>query len=171
MNVTENDIIAAYMPHIKHICQGKWLNLEPEDRESEAVFFFMCALRSFSLDSGNFWKDYCEALSPYMDGLNRCAPSHYYKKKYSLDCPILTHNDKSPMTLLDILEGPGLDETTLFVESFMETLVPEDKDILHDLMDKASYAFVARDHHLTAYSLKKRLEKIGMAYIKKQCDF
>ena len=167
MNVTENDIIVAYMPHIKHICQGKWPNLEPEDRESEAVLFFIYALRSLPLDSGNFWEDYCEALVLYMDSLNRRAPSRYYKKEYSLDCPILTHNDKSPMTLLDILESSSQDETTLLVESFMETLELEDKDILHDLMDKVPYAFVARRHHLTVYSLKKRLEKIGMAYIEK----
>jgi hypothetical protein len=86
-NITENDVILFYRPHIKQICQGRWPNLEPKDRESEATLYFICALRSFPLNCGHFWEDYCDALIPYMDQLNRIAPSRYFSKECSLDYP------------------------------------------------------------------------------------
>lgn len=163
--VTENDVISVYMPRIKQFCRGKWPNLEPEDRESEAALYFVCALRSFPIACGHFWEDYCNALIPYMDRLNRIAPSRYFKKEDSLDRPINVDHTESEMTLFDILEGSSLDESSLSVESFMKTLSTEDQDIIRNLMKKVPRASVARKHHLSAYALKKRLDEIGKSYI------
>ena len=74
----EGEIFELALSHIEKICCGKWLNLEPDDRASEASYFFICALRSLHLDSGYFTVDYKTALIPYMDELNRKTPSRYY---------------------------------------------------------------------------------------------
>lgn len=164
-NITENDVILFYMPRIKQFCHGRWPNLEPEDRESEAVFYFICALRSFPLNCGHFWEDYCNALVSYMDHLNRITPSRYFRKEYSLDCTIKTNNCEGEITLFDILEGPGLDESSLSVESFIKALSSEDSAIIHDLIEEIPLAAVAQKHNLSVYSLRKRLYKIGTIYM------
>lgn len=167
ITITENDVISVYMPRIKRFCRGKWPNLEPEDRESEATLYFVCALRSFPIGCGHFWEDYCNALIPYMNHLNRIAPPRYFKKEHSLDHPISMDHAKSAMTLLDILKGPDLDESSLSVESFIETLSSEDQEIIRDLMKKVPRTLVARKHHLSIYALKKRLDEIGKLYIER----
>ena len=68
---TEEIALRLAMPHIRKICHGKWLNLEPEDRVSEAAYFFVCAFRSIPLGTGNFIPDYEDALVPYMNEHNR----------------------------------------------------------------------------------------------------
>ena len=89
-----------------------------------------------------------------MDQLNRVTPSRYFAKVYSLDCPINTRNPDSKITLFDILEGPYLDDSSFFVDSFIETLSLRDNDIIRDLMEKVPRALVARKHNLSLNSLK-----------------
>lgn len=145
MNVTEGDVLLRFLPHIKQICQGRWPNLEPEDREAEAAIFFVCALRSFPLNGGHFWEDYCAALTPYMNRVNQTAPSRYYSKEYSLDRPIRTNNSEREITLSDILVGSDYDESSLYVEAFIETRSEEEKAIIRELIDQKSRAMVARE--------------------------
>lgn len=164
-NITENDVMLRYMPRVKQICRGRWLNLEAEDRESEAAFFFVCALRSFPLSCGHFWEDYCNALIFYMDQLNKVALPRYFRKEYSFDSTIKTNNLDGEITLFDILEEPGLDESSLSVKSFIKALSPEDSAIIHELIEEVPLATVAQKHNLSSYSLKKRLCKIGTIYM------
>lgn len=100
-----------------------------------------------------------------MNQLNRIAPSRYFSKERSLYYPINANHFEGKITLFDLLEGPGLDESSLYVKSFVETLSLADRAIIHDFMGKVPRSLVAKKHNLSVYVLKKRLERIGTAYL------
>lgn len=163
-DVTENDVLILYLPRIKQMCYGRWTNLEPEDRQAEAALFFLYMLRRPYLNCRYFWKEYCDALVPHMDHLNRIAPSRYFKE-CSLDCPINTKDFQGKLTLLDVLGRIDSDESLLYVKEFIKTLNQEDEAIVHDLEEGLSRASVARKHQISVYALKKRLNKACALYM------
>ena len=168
--VTENDVLTFYLPRIKQVCYGRWVNLEPEDRHAEAALFFLYVLRRPYLNYKYFWKEYCDALVPHMNHLNRTAPSRY-SKQCSLYRPVSTNYFQEKLILLDVLGRIDSDESLLYVKAFINTLQQEDRTIVCELIAGWSRASVARTHRLSAYALKMRLNKIYESYMEESKMF
>lgn len=161
---TESRMVELALPHIKKLCYRKWMNLEWEDRLAEASYFFICATRSFPIDSGHFMKDYSAALIPYMDLLNRKAPPRFYKCEASLDQRMAARNGDSTWSLYEILEDPNLDGSVVFTAAFLRSLPKQQQSILRDWMDGYTKAEIARKYGLLMAELIKLLLQIGQKY-------
>lgn len=118
----EERAMLLLMPHLKALCHRKWSNLEPEDRLSEAVLFTLCAIRSLPINSGHFIPDLNATLLPHMDKQNRKAPSRFYGCDQSLDCQMATSNGDDSWNLYAILTGSEIDESSIMVHSFLNSL-------------------------------------------------
>lgn len=118
----EEQAILLLMPHLKNLCHRKWPNLEPEDRLSEAVLFTLCAIRSLPTNSGHFISDLNATLLPHMDKQNRNTLSRFYGRDQSLDCQMATSNGDDSWTLYATLTGSEIDESSIMLDSFMDSL-------------------------------------------------
>ena len=158
----EEKLLIMAMPHIKKLCYGKWKNLEPEDRVSEALLFFVCAYRSLPINTGHFMSDYVTALTPYMNERNSETPSRYYGRAPSLD----QKHDDSRWSLYEVFQGSVIDETVLPVASFLGSLPARSQSIIDDLMDEdLSREEIAQKYGLPAYAFNGLLETILDDYI------
>lgn len=127
----EEEAIALFRKHIEHYCIGRWINIEPEDRLSEAMLTFCQALRTFPLDKGRFWPSYIRMLHGSLDELNRATPSPYFGRHLSLDKQYHVGQDGALATMLDFLPGPADDDTLLGVASFLRALTGQQRLVLN----------------------------------------
>ena len=161
----EEQAILLLMPYLKKLCHGRWPNLEPEDRLSEAVLFTLCAIRSLPVNSGHFIPDLNKTLFPYMDEQNCKAPSRFYGRDRSLDCQIDTNNGDSGWNLYAVLTGSEIDDSSVMVRSFFRTLPGWQKNLLLDLEEKGlSRSAAAHKYQMSVYTLKKTLRQLWADY-------
>lgn len=141
----EKEVLMLFFPHIEEYCKCRWMNIEPEDRISEACVQFCNAFRQFPLGSGHFWHDYIKFLTPYMDDLNRRTPSLRFERNLSLDRPYCGFNSQNTVTLLDYLPDRTTDETALYVDAFKKSLSQQSREIIDALEQGIARTVVARD--------------------------
>ncbi len=159
----EDRIILAAIPRIMLVCQGKWLNLEFEDRFAEALLLFIEKLRSEPLTSGHFFKDYLNLLTEYMDKLNRKTPSLQYGH-FSLDASITGPKE-------DELNGHGIlpsglsDFSRLLAAEFISSLNNEERQIVYLRMYGYGKKEVSRALNMSVYQLEKTLSNIRHHYV------
>ena len=159
----EERTILILLPYLKKLCYGKWLNLEPEDRLSEAALFTLCATRSLPLTSGHFIPDLNAAIFPHMKELNRKTPSRFYAQHYSLDRQRATSNGDS-WGLRDVLTGSELDDSVIMIRSYLRSLPCWKRELLLDLAEGLSKSAAARKHQMSVYMLDKTVKQLWEDY-------
>ena len=128
----EEEMVRIAWPHIQALCRRRWCALEPEDRFSEALYFFVCALRSLPIHTGHFFEDYQAGLSLYMSAL--CKSSERYKS-LSLDSAVSRSGRMTTWKPYDYLSSSQVSiEDTVLVRLFTETLPPDEKHLLQDYL-------------------------------------
>ena len=161
----EEQAMLLLMPHLKNFCHRRWSNLEPEDRLSEAVLFTLCAIRSLPINSGHFISDLNATLLLYMDKQNRKTPSRFYGCDQSLGCQIATSNDDDSWNHYAILTGSEIDESSIMLDSFMDSLPHWQKNLLRDLIDEGlSRSAAALKYGMSVYKLEKILMNLWADY-------
>lgn len=159
----EDRIILAAIPRIRFLCQGRWLNLEFEDRLAEALLFFVEALRSLPLTTGHFFKDYWELFSAYMDKLNRKTPSLRFGH-FSLDEPLAgtAENDINGYDI--ILHSYLSDFSRPLAEEFISSLTDDEREIVRLRMSGYGKRETSRALDMSVYQLEKMLGNIRRRY-------
>lgn len=161
----ETQAILLLMPYLTKLCQGRWQNLEPEDRLSEAVLFTVCAIRSLPINSGHFITDLNARLVPHMDEQNRQAPSRFYGRDRSLDYQISANNCDSSWNLYAILAHPETGYSAVVMRSFLKSLPDWQKNLLCDLQEQGlPKSAAALKYGMSVYKLEKILMKLWADY-------
>lgn len=161
----EEQAMLLLMTHLKNLCHRRWSNLEPEDRLSEVVLFTLCAIRSLSINSGHFIPDLNATLSLYMDEQNRKTPSRFYGCDQSLDGQMATSNGDDSWNLYAILSGSEIDESSIMVHSFLNSLPDWQKNLLRDLQEQGlPKSAAALKYGMSVYTLDKILMKLWADY-------
>lgn len=158
----EDRIVLAAIPVIKAICRGKWLNLEPEDRVSEALLLFVEDLRSIPLTSGHFFKDYRAHLPERMDKLNRETPSLRFGRS-SLDA-IITGIKNDGVNGYGILHSHLSDFSRPSVDEFISSLTDDESKIVLLRMSGFGKLETSRVLNMSVYRLEKVLGDIRRRY-------
>lgn len=161
----EQDALIWFDPFIESECDGRWFNLELEDRISEARLIFCQALRMFPLGSGHFWDDYLKMLHPYMDELNRQTPSLKYPVACSLDRPYRNDSSTKSVSLMDTIKGCGMDSTRLEVASFKQSLQEHEKAILCSLEQRLSRKAISLQLGISPHILSRTIRQLGIRYL------
>ena len=159
----EDRIVSAALPVIRFLCLGKWLNLEYEDRVSEALLFFVVMLRSVPLTTGHFFKDYWNHFSEYMDRLNRKTPSLRFGH-FSLDAPIAGAEEDS-VNGYGIVHSHLSDFSRLSVAEFISSLADDERLIVSLQMSGYSKQETSRELNMSVYRLEKVLGEIRCHYM------
>ncbi len=159
----EDRIVSAALPIIRVLCQGRWLNLEYEDRVAEALLFFVVMLRSMPLTTGHFFKDYWGYFSEYMDRLNLKTPSMRFGH-FSLDA-IITGAEDDGVNGYGILRSYLSDFSRLSVAEFISSLTDDERQIVLLRMSGYGKQEASRALDLSVYQLEKVLSDIRHHYI------
>ena len=157
----EDRIVSAALPIIMILCQGRWLNLEYEDRVSEAMLLFIEDLRSKPLTSGHFFKDYRLHLPERMNKLNRKTPSLRFGR-FSLDAPRAGTEDG--VNGYGVLHSHLSDFSKLSVVEFISSLTGGERKIVLLLMSGYGKRETSRALNMSAYQLEKALSDIRRCY-------
>lgn len=158
----EDRIIAAAIPIIRRLCQGRWLNLEFEDRYAEALLYFVEMLRSMPLTTGHFFKDYLDRVSAYLDKLNRKTPSMRFGH-FSLDAPI-AGSEGDEIDGYCVLPSCISDFSKPLADAFISSLPDDERRIVCLRMSGCSKQEAARELNMSAYRLEKALDSIQRRY-------
>ncbi|NCC67033.1 MAG: hypothetical protein EOM14_02395 [Clostridia bacterium] len=154
------------MPRIKAFCAHKWQNLEPEDRLSEALTILFESIRLTPLNGAEaFWSYYISALCPYMDELNKNAPSLRFPKESSLDKKINWQNETTEMSRYVAIKGSTFDETRCFATDFLLHLKEEERNILIDLLIGKSKKAICTERSMNQSELNSVLDTIGKFFL------
>ena len=159
----EDRIVLAALPVIRLLCLGKWLNLEYEDRVSEALLFLIVMLRSMPLTTGHFFKDYWGRFSEYMDRLNRKTPSLRFSH-FSLDATI-AGAEEGRVNGYGIVRSHLSDFSRLSVAEFLSSLDDDERLIVSLQMSGYSKQETSRVLNMTVYRLDKVLSDIQCHYM------
>ncbi len=158
----EDRIVSAALPVIRFLCLGKWLNLEYEDRVSEALLFFIVMLRSMPLTTGHFFKDCWDRVSEYMDRLNRKTPSLRFGH-FSLDAPVPGTDGRA--NGYGVLRSHLSDFSRLSVAEFISSLADDERLIVSLQMSGYSKQETSRELNMSVYRLEKILRDIRSHYM------
>lgn len=158
----EDRIVSTALPVIRFLCLGKWLNLEYEDRVSEALLFLILMLRSMPLTTGHFFKDYWDHFSEYMDRLNRKTPSLRFGH-FSLDAIIAGTKDDG-INGYGILRSRLSDFSKLSVVEFLSSLTDDERKIVLLRMSGYGKREASRVLDVSVYQLEKALSDIRRHY-------
>lgn len=162
----EEKALTLIMPFLEEVCQRRWINLEYEDRLAEACLVFIYAFRTIPIYTGNFLTDFIHVLIPHMNEVNRNAPSKYYGD-YSLDDALHTENDSKNYCRYAFLKSPAYDESSLYVNSFLEKLPQEERNLIYEVYSMGlPKAEIARKHGISVYQLRSILKQIGKEYLR-----
>ena len=159
----EDRIVLAALPVIRALCQRRWLNLEYEDRVSEALLLFVEDLRSKPLTSGHFFKDYRGHLPERMDKLNRETPSLRFSR-FSLDAIIVGTKDDG-VNGYGILRSHLSDFSKLSVAEFISSLTDDERKIVLLRMSGYGKQETSRALDMSVYQLEKALGDIRRHYM------
>ena len=145
----EDRIVLAALPVIRALCQRRWLNLEYEDRVSEALLLFVEDLRSKPLTSGHFFKDYRGHLPERMD---------------KLDAIIVGTKDDG-VNGYGILRSHLSDFSKLSVAEFISSLTDDERKIVLLRMSGYGKQETSRALDMSVYQLEKALGDIRRHYM------
>ncbi len=164
---SEESALQLAEPYLLKLCRDHWKYIEFDDRLSELQYLFICAWRQLPTNTGHFLKDFEQAVTPYMDQLNRAAAVRFFKLR-SFDGAI--KNDPSrfepkKFTFHSVIQSKD-DHTQAVVDDFLSRQSKRERDILRSLLDGRSKASIAREHGLSLYRLNRLLEALGNTYLK-----
>lgn len=160
----EEAALTWFTPQIGMYCAGRWQNIEPEDRFSEASSIFIQALRIFPWVGGVFWQNYLSILCPYMDDLNRATHSLRYPREVSLDKPYTTNHGETGVCLHNFVQGRGINHESMELRSFLNSLLADERRIVADLASGRPKHAVAAENGLTIHKLNRFLEGLEKRY-------
>ena len=158
----EDRIVSAAFPRVRLLCQGRWLNLEFEDRVAEAMLFFVETLRSEPLTTGHFFKDYLLLLSAHMDKLNRKTPSMRFGR-FSLDAPV--PGTEGGANGYGILRSRLSDFSRISADAFISSLADDERQIVCLRMSGYGKQETSRVLNMSVYRLEKALGDIRRRYM------
>ena len=160
----EEETLSLFIPHIEQYCDGRWMNMELEDRILEASYVFVQALRNFAWISGHFWQDYLSRLCPYMDALNKQTPSPRYPRTLSMDKEYAVPGSSKGTSLHGIVKGSDINHQLMELSFFLESLPPADRRIVSSLADGTPKHHVAAEHGYTIRQLNNHLANLAERY-------
>ncbi len=149
--------------YLRRLCRYRWTNLEMEDRLAEVQIAFLCAYRTFPINTGRFLPDFERALVPYMKEINR-RNGRLYCADYSLDAPMPARNDARNCTLSLFFAARPYDESKLYVRTYLETLPNWHRRVAYALLSGDTVYELAARYRMPPERMQRILYSIGNRY-------
>lgn len=165
--ITEEDVVLFYLPHIIQECKAAYKGLELEDRISEGTLAIIHSIRTYKIKYGNFEKYMLSQVRLIMKQKNK--ESWAVKKPesiYSLDASLVANNDS--LTLHNFLQTTSYDDTILDVNCFVDQLSSIEKKILSHLLEDHNLNRTADKLNMPLLQIQQIIENIQIKYRKFQ---
>lgn len=165
-NITEEDVVKSYLPHVVQTCKNSYKGIELEDRLMEGRIALLHAIRTYQMKYGCFEEYMLQQLRLIMKQKNKEAWAvKKIESLFSLDAGLVT--DDGTYALSHCLGSTSLDDTIFDVKCFIEGLSIIEREILIHLMEGYSIATLSNKLEFPVYEIHseiKQLQNKALAY-------